>query len=340
MIPRNSLSETASRTPQSPFLTRLFRIAISRLSIQTSNVYKYSMRNFINLIESSDGFRLHPKLDPQNYQITDSLRGVKGWRAKVLAANSAGPNDKIGDWNEVGYIMISLTDNTIVPIARADEHNVGFDLMHDLGIRGKYQPIYFGGGNYIYSESDIPTFKVALTKWLAWGGPDTYLSGSNSLHGKLIRFSDFVEHDGFMEIVPGEISPIAKRFMDVLRGAAEAMRAARNTPDKRSVVNAAFVAALKVPQYLGTLGFNFLGGYTLDDLDKLVTNIKTAKSENDVQRLEELIFGFDGIKNRIHNELRQNVRLAKEGKPSYFFERDAKSLWGDPELAVDMLGRF
>lgn len=298
------------------------------------------MRHLINLVETSQGFQLNSALDPQNYQITDSLRGIKGWKAKVLAANSASEGVKIGDWDEVGYVMISLTDNTIVPIARSDEHNTGFDLMHDLGVMGKFHPIFFGGGNYIYRQEDVPKYQTVLTKWLAWGGPDTYLSGSNSLHGNLIQFSDFVKHEGFIEIKPGTLAPIAQRFVEVLRGVAEAIRAARETPDQRSKVGAAFVAAMKVPQYLSTLGYNFLGGYTLADLKVLVGDIKQAKADGDLKRLEELIFGFNGIKNRIHNELRNNIKKAKEGNPGYFFQRDSKSLWGDPDLAVDMLGRF
>ena len=92
------------------------------------------MRDFIKIISEAQGasFRLMPGLDPNKYVMTDSLRSVNKWWAYTYVGDSS-PEGKPDTMGEVGYIMISLRDNTIIPIS----HHRGMDLLFDLasGVR-------------------------------------------------------------------------------------------------------------------------------------------------------------------------------------------------------------
>ena len=54
-------------------------------------------------------FKLHPEVDPENYQITNTLRSVGKWKARILSGNSMSNEKDVGDWEPVGYTMISTT---------------------------------------------------------------------------------------------------------------------------------------------------------------------------------------------------------------------------------------
>ena len=51
-----------------------------------------------------------PERTSSNFQITSNLNEANTWKAKILLGNSMEEGKKVGDWDEVGYIMISLKD--------------------------------------------------------------------------------------------------------------------------------------------------------------------------------------------------------------------------------------
>jgi hypothetical protein len=308
-------------------------------------------------------FRLDPLVNPENYKITDSLADVKNWRAKCLYSatyNDASKNKKTGDWDTVGYVMISKTGDTIIPIPRADEHHMGFDMLHDLNDqlrknaprarRGKsapveevkyinirdYLPIWTGGNNYIYNKVDVKDYLVVLSKYLSYGGPDGFMKGSNDMRGMVMSLSDFVKNKGPHVIKPGELAPVGKSIYAALQTAATALNAARGNP-QRSAIGKAFQASLSLLDFFyKTCGQTNLGW---DEIKATIKAVSALKKTGDVQKLEEIMFGFGSLKNKMHNELRATLERQTKGERSWQ-DDDAKATWGDVAMAVDLLGRF
>lgn len=289
---------------------------------------------------TSAKFILPAGLDPKNYVMTNSLGDIRRWRAKVYKANSGG---KVGAMDTVGYVMISRKDNTIVPIASGDEHHTGFDVLQYLARRHKfdvknYVPVWAYGRNFIYDKSDVPILLQAFKKYLAYGGIDGPLKGTSEYHGKVVMISYFVEHHGDMTIAPHELAPIGKMIVNGLQSLAQAVQAA-NASTQRSVRAKAFVAAETFLRHLDALIPFELRDIKDEQVQKALGSIRELKAADDVDGLEQLLFGFHGIKNEMHNALRAAQKRMQNGTPDYE-DSDRKGTWGDIDLAVDMLGRM
>lgn len=301
------------------------------------------MRHIIDLVEArKTSFQLHPALDPSNYVITDSLSDVDSWKAMTYSANSGG---KKGVMADVGYIMIGLSTNAIIPMSRNDEHHQGWDTIWDLIEKKRmdidtddFVSIWPHGTNYIYSPSETPKMLKALTKLLAYGGKDGILRGTNDMRNIAVTYSDFVKLKGKVVIKPGTLAPLGARIVEAYRALADKIALARNT-DQRSVRAAAFVEALAVIRMHMSLMLTLYVG-TSDRLKEMTKQVGEMKKNDDVQGLEELFFGFNSLKNEMHNALREFKRKTDKGERDYFNEDKMNSVWGDIGLAIDMLGRF
>lgn len=299
--------------------------------------------NDLILRENQAGFVLHPALDPANYQITDSIRDLKKWRAMTYVDNNAGKG--IGQMDEVGYIMISLVDNTIVPIARGDEHHEGMDLLYTfmegdrkLGIKPmnidpeQFVPISHTS-NYIYRREDGPKLAKALRKYLAYGGRDGMVTGTSDMRGKTMHASEFVAAEGhFFEIVHGELAPIGKRIYEMFKKLADMISAAHDNDD-RIKLQPIFREALMICKYLGS-DYLFMKMGVFKMMQDAPKTIRELQKNNDLQGLREYIFGFHGVKNVMHTELK------KMNVPGSWQIDDAKAIWGDVELAIDLLAKL
>jgi hypothetical protein len=310
-------------------------------------------------------FVLDPSLDPANYKITDSLADVKSWRAKTVFGASyqdESKNKEPGDWDTIGYIMISKTRNTIIPIPRADEHHQGYDSLSHINQqiraniprarRGRnappveepqyinirdYIPIWSGGQNYIYDAKDVPDFLNVLEKYLSYGGPDGYLQGSYGMKGMVMSLSDFVANKGPYVIRKGELAPVGRMIVAAYQSLSQALRAARGS-DKRSVIGKAFQIAMSVQAVLRKTTSVTKVGW--QEVEELGGQIKALQKTGDVQGLEKLMFGFDSIKHKMHDQLRAYVERKAKGEHDHWQDDDHKACWGDVSMAVDLLGRF
>jgi hypothetical protein len=302
-------------------------------------------------------FRLHPGLTPEHYQITDTLRDHQRWRAITHCGTSYSEdylkmkgmtNIEPGAMMEIGYVMISLKDDTIIPIARGDEHHTGFDVLsdeiakeckrngHPINTRD-FLPIWSYGANYIYRESDIPVMLIALEKFLSYGGVDGPLQGANDLRKLVMNSSEFVARKGKVTVTPNTLAPAGQKIYDGFVSLAETIRAGLTT-EERSAQGRAFQAAIKFAAQLTP----FISYLAIDDYDVLYKPeiLRGLKKEGNLAEVEKLFFGFGGIKNQIHNAIREyNVRKAKK-EVNYFKDDRIDALWGDPKLAEDMLGRI
>lgn len=310
------------------------------------------MREFINIILESvnDGtFVLDPALDPKNYVMTNSLKDAAKWRAMCYVGNNG--DDNIGKMTEIGYVMISKTSNRIIPISRDDEHHTGYDLLYDFqsgdypyGKRSKklainvddYIPIFTQGNNYVYKKSDLPALVSVLTRFLSYGGRDGILKGTSEMSGMQMHLSDFVARRGKVEITPGTLAPLGQKTYDAFANLANAIRSLGATPD-RIKAQPVFRQAQILLKFIDESSMDF--GVEINTLTTVANRIKIAQKENDIQELEKAIFGFHGLKNEVHVYLKKLVKGANEGDDmSRFYLGRVKGIWGDVDLAIDMLG--
>lgn len=256
----------------------------------------------------------HSKL---KIEIDGDLGNVKKWKAKILLGNSMGKDHKIGDMDEVGYVAINIKTNEIVPIARADEHQTGYELLYHLSDKGiiKSDPndfiTLFSGNNYPdYSvrREDMGRYVNAVKKWLDYGGENYPVIMTE---GERIDtdMKEFVKSNGKPsgkptekeESVGGKLKPHAqesvKLFEDTAKSGAEV---ATNPAASKKFLN----QAKSLIQHLKSSKIG------IDVVDDLLKKAETDIDKEDVDGLQEHLFAFNGIKNFLHNYLRE---LKKRG---------------------------
>ncbi len=310
------------------------------------------MRPFINIITEAQApkrasFRLHPALDPNNYVMTNSLRDHAKWRAMTYVGNNSNTGET-GHLHEVGYIMISLVDDTIIPISRDDEHHMGRDLLYDLADGtypykkkskkidinpSDYIPIWKYGANYIYDQSEVKDMLIGLSKFLSYGGPDGVLVGTHDYRGKMMHSSDFVAAGGFISIEQGKLAPVGQRVYDQFNQLARLIGQASDDDD-RIKLRPVFLKAAELCKFLcGDINFLKLGIF--DMAKEAAPKLREIQKANDLQALRELVFGFHGIKNTMHMYMKKVVKDNNKWSLD-----DLTAMWGDVDLAIDMLARM
>lgn len=279
-------------------------------------------------------FVLHPALNPSDYMITSSFKGHRNWKARTFINNNS--SGEVGDMHEVGYIMINLTNNTIIPISRGDEHHQGTDLLYEMaagkidGVDGKklnpseFWPLW-PYSNYIYDEREIESLKIVAKKALLYGNPDTPIMGANNYRGKISMLSDFAKGEVFITNV-GNLNPIGKRIYDALETVSKTILKIDDDND-RIKTRQAFLESKEFVKILPSMIRVKLGVANVDYL-KIIQKLQ---KENDIKGLTELIFGFDGIKNQMHIHMKKN---------NVYYKDELEGIWGDIDLAIDMLARL
>lgn len=286
-------------------------------------------------------FRLHPALKVDDYDITDSLRDADRWRARCLYANSGGT---VGEMDEVGYVMISLKDDTIVPIARGDEHHKGHEALERLA-KGRrrilkpddFIPVWCHGNNYIYEQSEVPALLTAIAKYLSYGGRDDVLLGAYQMEGQLVTLSSFVAEKGMVQIAPGRLAPLGQKVYDALKSAADAATEALGDAPRPKRAKA-FAAARQAIDLISRHS-QHIEGAKRDTILATKDALKIGASDLDVGKLEAALFGFDRIKRAIHMGIRKAIADRAKEKKAWQI-RDATATWGDLDLANDMFGNL
>ena len=308
--------------------------------------------------------KLLPDHVPQdNYRMTGSLADVRSWKARIISGNSMTEEARgIGDWDEVGYVMIAMTGPVrVIPIARSDEHHRGADLLHDMAGAWRidprdFFPVYSAGtGVYLYSGDEIPTALKALERWFRLGGPDVLVTspGGNGLPRWKIGGRDFLDGKGTPVCGADGLLPLGQRLVDALARVRDAVAALRDPADPRvfhdhrragvqglaRAANAAVDLIQGEPGLLEPLIRKDLqsrgygnGGFQAACrawLDRCARRIGSG----DTAEIEDLFFGHDrSVKNTIH----MAVRAERAGKGS----GGMADIMGDLDLADAALGRI
>lgn len=294
--------------------------------------------NFYNfyLNESKQKFII-PKNIKSNYKIIGDLSNIKNWKSKIILGNNlnSDENKNVGDWDNVGYIMIDNNSNNIIPIARSDEHQLGYELIeylkHKKLIKGLYTPIFALSQDYIYSndKNNIQHKLNVYKKFLEYGGNNLKIQDSNSNYIGTIE--DFIERQGNVEIKKGEISVYGRQIVDKLESIAMLLSKVLKSPNE-SLIHKLNEKALS---FLETHRFDLIVELNVDDkfIDKL--NIDISKDFDNYDVVEKGFFGMNGIKNIIHKNIKYAIR-----KPEKWKSESIIKIFGDVKKANNEFNRL
>jgi hypothetical protein len=282
-------------------------------------------------------FTLAPGLNPEHYAITDSMGDIEKWKAMTFDGDGT---IKKGTMAPVGYVWISLKDNTIIPISKGDEHHEGGDMVYGMIERGKwkfnarhYQPFYGRGTNYIYYREDAPKWVATIQKFLAWGGRNGVMKGANGESGVFLNYRQFVENNGTITLTTGQLNPMGKHFYDLHKALQDAILAAHGA-DKPMVVMKPFKIAAEIIKFLSELSYHVPAeGLGTDRMKAFVKQVREATKERNVQVLSELMFGFESPKRAFHEKIRHT-------EPKDWDYAKVQGFWGDVEYAENLLAHL
>lgn len=261
-----------------------------------------------------------PQGTSRNFQITSNLNEADKWKAKILIGNSMEEGKKVGDWDNVGYIMISLKDNTIIPIARSDEHRRGYELLSDYYhlSSSDYYSLWVYGKNYPYNLEDLKNLEIALQKAQSYGlvFEDTnpiisfyylknyYPENYPENYPDDISAKDYFAN-AYNERKPADISEKGKEFVQAFELIASCFE--EPTLNKRKLKNQ-IKNLYKVGSSIG-LNSNyaqpFISPIEYEEMLELVD------FEDDDEKLWDAFFSFNGWRNKFHQRLRRNINNIK-----------------------------
>ena len=284
-------------------------------------------------------FKLPVCLKDTGYEMPGNLKKIAQWRAPIQCDNS-GSKDKNRD-GEVGYLLISLDTNDLIPVSRADEHHHGYDMLHSLEKRHhvlaklNFLSFWSRGKNYLYDRKEIPELLAAAKKFIAYGGdPHHLIVGSNEHQGSISTVEAFISSGGVIEPAPYTLAPIGARLLESLDTASKAVLAAIADPSEKKE-KAAFAAASATLKMVSAAPCSVY----FDIGEKFSPMLRTLRKLHDIVGLDKMLFSYGGVANGIHQTIRDRIDRAASGNKNYFVDDDIKGIWGDLALANDKLGR-
>jgi len=252
------------------------------------------------------------------FKIDGDFSNFRNWKAKVLLGNSKSENIKIGDYEEIRYLAVSLVDNTIIPIAASDEHQRGADLLTDyyqennLINANDFYIVNTYGNHYIYYKEQIKTDLMIYKKLLSFGFKfdiTINLKYNRSDYNYIVMsFDEFIKYKGDVNklnkavIDKGELSTYGKKLVDYLD---ELSLLIHNYHLNDKDFEIALNIKNKSKEFMKFI-LNSNVDYIFDINYKLVSNLKS----DDISLIEKSIFTVDGIKNTIHNKIRVKDKKA------------------------------
>lgn len=218
-----------------------------------------------------------------------NLGNIDNWKAKIILGNSIAKGKKVGDMDEVGYVAINPNSNEIVPIARSDEHQAGYELLHHLSqkgaIRGRAQDFItlFHGNNYPhYATSDTRKYAAACKKYLEYGGKNCAVCAQKQGKGGGTYVTDMEEYVALNSDVPyGSKKPSkpGREILEHLEGALEEVKAGDS--------KAAFDHSKKAFERMRE--FRFYVVDTMDEFDEADKKRAQAEKDGDLEGLKKAL---------------------------------------------------
>lgn len=284
----------------------------------------------VDRVVLSASFKIPEKIK-KNYKVSGSLDNTKNWKAKVLLANSGG---EVGKWDKVDYVLISLNSNNIVPVARADEHQEGMELENylinnNLISDEEYIPMSTIRHDY-FRKSSIPTYLKIYKKALDYGiDPEFQVEDYDS--GYVTTIKDFIDNKGeYIDYTKSEkLPPLGQKIIDFFETVANDYKkmVTKNVVRDKEIEDL-FYYVLNNIKIFDTYDLSF-ADYKFDQIKK---QIEDADVKHDWEKLGEIMFSHDGLKNKIHIALKKN-------KDS-FDEKRMNAIFGSRERGIKELNRL
>lgn len=261
-------------------------------------------------------------------------------QTKVLAANSCNDDVNIGDMDDVGYWMIEPFKGIIVPIARADEHNQGYDLLRTLISKGEvpggnYISIFSYHDNYAPDESrsaELALFIGALKIWRRFGGPNLPVNITRGRERGICSMDEFIKCEGqavkILKVKNGLRNngvKLIKHLENVIAGIL------KNQEGKRVKVDQLFSEIDSINELIQLSSDFRYDAKIMESLKK----IDEARYRSDILELEQLVLGFNGVKNSIHT----NLKITLEKNNPYTLE-SIYSVYGDVTSLYEEFNRL
>lgn len=258
--------------------------------------------------------------------LEDGLSGALNCSTLIRVCNSGRRGDKVGNRDRVRYFVIDILNGVIVPIAIADEHHMGMDLVHDMIEAGKlpdsiYVPISING--FYCNSDDDKSYNMKILRaceiWLKNGGIDGIVT--NSRANMSCRMSEFVKNGGVVKSPVKNKSGLtshARIIIDNLRIISMAIKA--DLSGRNYNENQVWQSAETVVKAIATCPL-FTYQYEIDH-----AKFKEISDKSDFKALEQFIFAFDGVKNKFHIALK-NLLGHREKRGNDVREDD--NIYGD-----------
>lgn len=265
------------------------------------------------------------------YVIEGDMSNSKNWKSTKYFQ----PFTLYDKYKESGlgirYILISLNSNHIIPINMNDEHQTGYDVLYNVFYdkykvpREKYISVCSWGNHYIWNMREEKQQQLqALTKFLEYGGNpnlNVNIRGGNSNEPDYeMTASAFVEFDGNLEefkkktISDGKISPKGEEFISFLSKLGQLWRDYTITEreeenEKRRELKMKKIGEQIIPITDDLYSFIFMN-YRDSELlkevySKFYSKLKDAVDKLDVNKVGDVLFTHNGIKNFIHIQLKE-----------------------------------
>lgn len=272
-----------------------------------------------------------PRLLP-HVQVHGGLDAASTWTTKVWLGNSG-----TRDHTEVSLVAFDPSTSTIVPIAASDEHRNGWELINYL--EGKRVIPHLEWHiidlrlNFVDTrDPQEAQATVALFRsWRRLGGPNTTVRSRYTQPGFLLSMDDFIaaggapaDHQNLGTLAPTGVTLI--KALESLSAAYTRIHQGQRVPTKALArAGQATLTAFKHVQNAYILSYA--------GVQQATSALNTLEEGTDTQAFERAIFGFDGLKNQVHNALREYGQ-------NQFKDRDLEDTFGNCQLALEEFNRL
>lgn len=267
-------------------------------------------------------FRLPNGVPTKWFELTESMKDVENWKAKTILGNSLGEdNNPKGYLDKIGYVMISLVDNTIIPISRGDEHQRGFEVL-DYFYASKYKinpddyfPVWCFGNNYPYDKEQVSKLKIALSKAEYYGIDLSnisifmgYINHSFS-DDQYILAQEFLSGNITKKKINKSLTPLAKQWIATLKKLSKVFEKESIQQDRKYIkaIENTINELSKIAVNIGVTDYSNGKIISAKDNDEMKWDIYNYRyGFNNFSIFEQKFFGFNGFRNRWHNWLKAN----------------------------------
>lgn len=274
-----------------------------------------------------------PNFLKENLNNCSSLKDIENWKIKIILNNSCGNELQIGDLDTIGYVLIGINTGTIIPIARNDEHNRGFDCLHHYIEQGLVpNDHYYAMANSFltYANSLDMVALTAMKIWRKFGGKNMILRDEGNHKGPMFQLTidDYINNEANIILNKGKLLPIGERFIKNLSNLSKLISSYHLKPTNniKQIFKQAYVT---INHYNAEINL-----YKPIDLN-ILNSMEFLEETDSIAKLEQMFFGFDGIKNDIHNQIRKAL-----AEPNHWNSKDMNQIFGDLDYANHCLSNM